>query len=75
MAKGLKTDEIMRKPAKAKGEPVAKETEEACASALGKIPLWERLQPLRARLAGRPAGCEQLASHKGFFDAMWDGEK
>jgi len=78
--KDPETDEIIRKLAKAKGKPIVEAIKEACANELErervKIPLWERLQPLRARVASHPARSEQThASHKEFFDEMWSDEK
>ncbi|MBL1257788.1 type II toxin-antitoxin system VapB family antitoxin [Methylocystis sp. Sn-Cys] len=78
--KDPETDELIRKLAKAKRKPIVEAIKEACANELAreraKIPLWERLQPLRARVASHPARPEQThASHKGFFDDMWNNEK
>jgi antitoxin VapB len=77
--KDPETDEIIRKLAKVKGKPIVEAIKEACANELererAKIPLWERLQPLRARVAGSPAREQPTASHKDFFDAMWNDEK
>jgi antitoxin VapB len=78
--KDPETDEIIRKLAIAKGKPIVEAIKEACVNELererAKIPLWERLQPLRARVASLPARPElSPASHKDFFDAMWGDEK
>ncbi|QGM46977.1 type II toxin-antitoxin system VapB family antitoxin [Methylocystis heyeri] len=78
--KDPETDEIIRKLAKVKGKPIVEAIKEACANELererAKIPLWERLQPLRARVASYPAKPEQpFANDKEFFDALWNDEK
>ncbi|WP_330085001.1 type II toxin-antitoxin system VapB family antitoxin [Methylocystis iwaonis] len=58
--KDPETDELIRKLAKAKRKPIVEAIKEACANELAreraKIPLWERLQPFRARrVVPRPA--------------------
>jgi antitoxin VapB len=78
--KDPETDAIIRKLAKAKRKPIVDAIKEACANELErertKIGLWERLQPLLARVASHPARSEQThATHKEFFDDMWGDDK
>jgi len=77
--KDPETDELIRKLAKAKGKPIVDAIREACANELQrereKKSLWERVQPLVARVAAFPNRADQHASHKDFFDEMWRDEK
>lgn len=78
--KDAETDELIRRLAKAKGKPIVEAIREACANELQrerqKKSLWERLQPLVARVAAFPERADQRhISHKDFFDEMWSDEK
>ncbi|BDV36353.1 type II toxin-antitoxin system VapB family antitoxin [Methylocystis iwaonis] len=78
--KDPETDEIIRRLAKAKRKPIVDAIREACLNELererAKIPLWERLQPLIARVAAHPVRESQThQTDKEFFDAMWADKK
>lgn len=74
--KDPETDRIIRALARAKGKPIVEAIREACENELArereKMPLWERLQPIIAKVQSYPlrsdAGEE---THKEFFDRMW----
>jgi len=71
--KDPETDRIIRALAKLKRKPIVDSIREACEAELarerGKIPLWERLQPLVERIARAPK--TGLKADKAFFDELW----
>ena len=77
--KDPETDRIIRQLAEAKGKPIVEAIREACSNELAreqaKTPLWERIQPIIAKVKSYPLRPDaEQETHKEFFDRMWDDE-
>ena len=70
--KDVETDRIVRELAKLKRMPIIDSIREACVHEIererAKTPLWERIRPLRERVADAPK--TGLAANKPFFDDL-----
>jgi antitoxin VapB len=70
--KDPETDRIIRALAELKGKPIVDSIREACEAELrrerGKVPLWERVQPLAERIARAPKTGRK--ADKPFFDEL-----
>jgi antitoxin VapB len=70
--KDPQTDRVIRELAKLKGKPILDTIREACLNELererGKVPLWDRLQPLLNEVAKAPKS--RRKADKKFFDEL-----